>query len=113
MQREPFAKIVLSDDAAREQDDGAVNPHCQRFAHRNAPLWSAFGEVGKWTMTRQKGDDADEQDDRKRPIELLSTSVMGGVVASSGRSSGTPFLQNRTAAALSRHQITKAIQMLG
>jgi hypothetical protein len=49
----------------------------------------------------------------KRPIELLNTSVMGGVVASSGRSSGMPFLQNRTAAALSRHQITKGIQRLG
>ena len=33
----------------------------------------------------------------KRPMELLSTSVMGGVVASSGRSSGTPFRQNRMA----------------
>jgi len=48
----------------------------------------------------------------KRPTELLSTSVMGGVVASSGRSSGTPFRQNRMAAALSRHQITRAIHRL-
>src|SRR5580704_17262329 len=65
MQREPFAEIVLSNDAAREQDDDAVNPHGQRFAQRDAPLRSAFAEVGKWTMTRQQGDDADEQDDRK------------------------------------------------
>jgi hypothetical protein len=34
-------------------------------------------------------------------------------VASSGRSSGTPFRQNRIAAALSRHQVTRAIQRLG
>ena len=49
----------------------------------------------------------------KRPMELLSTSVTGGVVASSGRSSGTPFRQSRMAAALSRHQIRRAIQRLG
>ena len=71
MQREPFAEIVLSNDAAREQDDGAVNPHGQRFAQRDAQLRSAFGEVGKWTMTRQKGDDADEQDDRKETYGVV------------------------------------------
>lgn len=65
MQRDPFAEIVLSNDAPREQYDGAVNPHGQCFAQRYAPLRSAFGEVGKGTTTRQKGDDADEQDDRK------------------------------------------------
>ena len=42
----------------------------------------------------------------KRPMELLSTSVMGGVAASSGRSSGTPFRQNTMPAALSMHQIS-------
>src|SRR6202453_3891968 len=66
MQREPFAEIVLSNDVARERDDDSVNPHGQRFALRDAPLRSTFGEVGKRTMTRQKGDDADEQDDQKK-----------------------------------------------
>jgi len=65
MQRDPFAEIVLSNQAACEQDAGAVNPHGHRFAQRDAPLRSAFAEVGKGTMTGQKGDDADEQDDRK------------------------------------------------
>ena len=49
----------------------------------------------------------------KRPMELLSTSVIGGVAASSGRSSGTPFRQNKMAARLRRHQIPRAIQRLG
>src|SRR5580698_1900287 len=113
MQRNPFAEIVLSKDAASEQDEGAVNPHGQRFAQRDAPLRSAFREAGKWTMTRQKGDDADEHDDRKETDGVVEHIGYGGVVASSGRSSGTPFRQNRMAAALSRHQITRAIQRLG
>jgi hypothetical protein len=48
-----------------------------------------------------------------KPMELLSTSVMGGTPTSSGRSSGTPFRQNRMAAALSKNQMTRAIQRLG
>src|SRR5277367_1546521 len=66
MQREPFAEIALSNNAARKQDGGTVNPHGQGFAQRDAPLGSAFGKIGKWTMTRQKGDDANEQDDHKQ-----------------------------------------------
>lgn len=65
MQRDPFAEIVLTYDASGEQDDGAINPHGQRFAQRYTPLRSTFGEAGNWTMTRQKGDDADEQDDHE------------------------------------------------
>ena len=71
MHREPFAEIVLSNDAACEQDNDTVNPHGQRFAQRDAPFRSAFGEVGKRTMTRQKGDDSDEQDDRKETYGVV------------------------------------------
>src|ERR1700722_165957 len=65
MQREPFSEIVLPNDAARKQDDDAIKPHDQRLAPCDAALRSAFREVKKGTMTRQKRDDADEQDDRK------------------------------------------------
>ena len=66
MQRDPFAEEVLSDDAAREQNEGAVYPHGNGLSQRDASLRSAFGEIGRETTTRQKSDDADEQDDHEQ-----------------------------------------------
>ena len=71
MQRDPFSEEVLSDDAAREQNDGAVYPHGNDFSQRDPSLGSAFCEVGRWTTARQKCDHADEQDDHKETDRVV------------------------------------------
>jgi len=66
MQREPFGRNSAANDAAREQDDGAVNPQASVSRNAMPRSGSAFGEVGKWDEIARKEERCDEQDDRKR-----------------------------------------------
>src|ERR1700722_11202208 len=81
MQRDPFTEIALPDETAREQNDGAVDPHRPCLAERNGPLRRSFGEAGEWAATGQEMDDADKQDDRKEAdgvVEHIGYGRCGG-----------------------------------
>ena len=81
MQRDPFTEIALPDETAREQNDGAVDPHRPCLAERNGPLRRSFGEAGEWAATGQEMDDADKQDDRKEAdgvVEHIGYGRYGG-----------------------------------
>src|SRR5882757_9538591 len=81
MQTNAFAEIVLTDETAREQDDGAVDPHGPCLAKCDGSLRSALDEIGKWAAARQKRDDADEQNDGKETdgvVEHIGYGRRGG-----------------------------------